>query len=448
MNPAIVIPSYWAWEDRPTDVGEVGAYDHVTPINRPLPELETCLSSLDKVRGVLRVIVLLVAPHSCEDSARARVEGICRMHPNLNPMIVGRDEGRLMMRVINDIVPSLSAELVSLRGYGAIRNMGLAVAAVLGHDVVVFLDDDEVVLDKDFLIDGVYGLGRKNRQGIPIWVKTGYYLNRLGSPYADASDVRWCDRLWSRRDDFNQLMERMLAGPRISRANSICGGCFAVSAQAFTKVPFDSAITRGEDLDYLFNLRMKGIDVWFDSKWFVQHVPPDIPSYAARFIQDVYRWLYERKKLEVCNETRGLRPVTPESLMPYPGEWISRKADARIVRTALRRAIMDDESEEYVHFVFGGLRQARRWADESASKYLSLITYWPRIMDVLWDNRLLARRLAKMGTARLAWLPKAGSSSESEAAPAADTAPAADVTPAADTAPTASITSTPDGPES
>jgi hypothetical protein len=38
-----------------------------------------------------------------------------------------------------------------------------------------------------------------------------------------------------------------------------------------------------------------------------------------------------------------------------------------------------------------------------ANRYLSLLTYWPRIMESLWDNRLLARRLIKMGTARLAW---------------------------------------------
>ena len=121
MNPAIVIPSYWARDDLPTDIGELGTYDHVTPVDKPLPELEMCLASLDKVRGVLRTIVLLVAPPDCEASARARVEGICRMHPGLNPMIVGQEEARLVRRVINSVAPSLSAELVSLRGYGAIR---------------------------------------------------------------------------------------------------------------------------------------------------------------------------------------------------------------------------------------------------------------------------------------------------------------------------------------
>lgn len=390
-------------DDHPTEIGELGVYDHVTPVDKPLPELETCLSSLDKVRGVLRVIILLVSQPSCEASSRARVEGICRMHPGLNPMVIGEAEGRLMMRVVNDLAPSLPGELVSLRGYGAIRNMGLAVAATLGHDVVVFMDDDEIALDEDYLINAVYGLGQKNRQGLPIRAKTGYFLNRNDSPYAEIGEPAWSERYWSKRVEFNELMHRMLTGTRIARANHICGGCFAVSAQAFTRVAFDSVITRGEDLDYLLNLRMYGIDVWSDNKWCVKHLPPEIPSTSARFLQDIYRWAYERKKLEVCNATIGLRRVTADSLMPYPAPWLDRSVERRVFMTALRRAIVGPERLEYLKIFLFGRSRVLAWADSVSSRYLSLQTYWPQIMNSLWDNRLLARRLIKMGTARLAW---------------------------------------------
>lgn len=403
MNPVIVIPSYWARDDRPTDMGELGAYDHATPVDKPLPELETCLSSLDKVRGVLRVVVLLVAPPSCEESARARVEGICRMHPGLNPLVVGAPEGQLITRVVNDMAPSLPGELVSLRGYGAIHNMGLAVAATLGHDVVVFLDDDEVALDEDFLVNAVYGLGQRNRQGIPIQAKTGYFIDRDDSPYADVNPPSWADAPWSKREEFNELMHRMLTGTRICRANTVCGGCFAVTAQAFTRVGFDSTITRGEDLDYLLNLRMAGIDVWFDNEWRVRYLPPEIPGSAARFLQDVYRWSYERRKLEACNATIGMRKVTPESLMPYPGPWLSDEVDRRIGKTALRRAIVGPERRDYLRIWLFERRRAQEWAQRQERRYLAYQTYWQRIMLSLWDNRLLARRLLKMGTARLAW---------------------------------------------
>ncbi|MGX8696784.1 MAG: glycosyltransferase family 2 protein, partial [Prevotella sp.] len=187
MNPVIVIPTYWSRTDDLVSVGDVGIYDHSTPISKPLPELETCLQSLEQVRGVLRVIVLVVAPPTFADSARARVDSICRAHPSLNPLVIGRREAHEVVRVIDKVAPGLEGEPCSLRGYGAIRNMGLAVAAALGHDVVVFLDDDEVVLSDSFLIDAVYGIGLETRQGLPIQAKSGYYLNREDSPYASTS---------------------------------------------------------------------------------------------------------------------------------------------------------------------------------------------------------------------------------------------------------------------
>ena len=187
VNPVIVIPSYWSRTDDLVAVGDVGIYDHSTPISKPLPELETCLQSLEQVRGVLRVIVLVVAPPAYADSARARVDGICRQHPNLNPLVIGQPEAQEVMRLVERVAPGLEGEPCSLRGYGAIRNMGLAVAAALGHDVVVFLDDDEIALNEDFLIDAVYGIGLETRQGLPIQAKSGYYLDREDSPYADVS---------------------------------------------------------------------------------------------------------------------------------------------------------------------------------------------------------------------------------------------------------------------
>ena len=31
---------------------------------------------------------------------------------------------------------------------------------------------------------------------------------------------------------------------------------------------------QGEDLDFLFNMRLAGMDVWFDNAWVVKHLPP------------------------------------------------------------------------------------------------------------------------------------------------------------------------------
>lgn len=398
LNPVIVIPSYWAESDAPAKIGEVGVYDHATPVTKPLPELETCLSSLDTVRGVLRVVVLLVCDPACEKSARARVDGVCRQHPRLNPLVIGSAEAKLIRAAIDRAVPRLEGDPVSLRGYGAIRNMGLAVAAVLDHDVVVFLDDDEVVLNENFLIDAVYGMGLSTRQGLKIAAKSGCYLDSHNSPYASITRARWVDRWWSKRVEFNQWMHRALGGTRISRSNYVCGGCFCVGASVFSKVSFDPTITRGEDLDYLFNLRMHGYDVWFDSAWRVRHLPPKIPSHASRFMQDVYRWNYEVEKLAVANSIKGMRQVRPESLRPYPSEWISPGVRTRIAHTSLRRAIVGPERLDYLKIWLHGRNVAQQWARRVASSYFSFQTYWPQVMSSLWGDASLADQMVKMGT--------------------------------------------------
>ncbi|MBR3316929.1 MAG: glycosyltransferase [Atopobiaceae bacterium] len=400
MNPVIVIPTYWAETDDPAGMGEVGAYDHATPISKPVPELETCLDSLEQVRGVLRVVVLLVAPASCADSARARVNGICSTHPNLNPLIIGNREAKVIENAIHVVAPKMEGETVSLRGYGAIRNMGLVVAAVLGHDVVVFMDDDEVALDENFLIDAVYGLGLLTRQDLPVSAKSGYFFDRNDSCYADESTTRWCDRHWTKKSEFNEWMQRAQSSTRISRSNYVCGGCFALYADAFCHVAFDPYITRGEDLDYLFNLRMNGLDVWFDNEWAVKHMPPKTPSHASRFMQDVYRWTYEVEKLDVANHRIGFRPITPDSLQPYPAPWITRGVHKRIFRTSLLRAIAGPERSEYFHVWLHARKDAKIWASRMSESYLAFQTYWPGMMSSLWGNEQIAESIIETGTPR------------------------------------------------
>lgn len=401
MNPVIVIPTYWTANEEPAVIGEVGTYDHATPIAKPVPELETCLDSLEQVRGVLRVIVLLVSPPSCADAARARVNGICSAHPNLNPLIIGNREAKIIENAIHVVAPKMEGETVSLRGYGAIRNMGLVVSAILGHDVVVFMDDDEIALDENFLVDAVYGLGLLTRQDLPVSAKSGYFFDRNDSCYADELNVPWCDRFWTKKKEFNDWMERAQQSTRISRSNYVCGGCFAIYADAFCHVAFDPYITRGEDMDYLFNLRMNGLDVWFDNQWAVRHLPPKTPSHAARFLQDVYRWTYEVEKLDVANHRIGLRRITSDSLEPYPSSWITPQIHKRIFLTSLLRAIAGSERSDYFHIWLHSRTEARAWARRMSESYLSFQTYWPGMMSALWCNEPLANAIVESGTPKL-----------------------------------------------
>ena len=392
MNPTIVIPSYWAGD--PAELKSPGAYDHSSDLAAARPELDRCLASLEQVRDLPRIIVLLVCPQRLTDRIAERVQGVIDDHPSLEVTLVTNREASVVMERVSQIAPNVRGETVSLRGYGAIRNMGLACAAILGHDAVVFLDDDEVVLAPDFMEKALYGLGHETRQRLPILAKSGYFYNKAGSPLADTSKKNGITcRWWTKRIEFNRWMERALSGTRISRSNYVCGGCFAVHARAFKRVAFDPYITRGEDLDYLFNMRLSGMDVWFDNAWVVKHLPPHQVEESPRFMQNVYRWYYERAKLASASRRPEITSVTAASLMPYPGPWISSGLDERVRKTSLARAVFTREHRAYWNIWLHGRQDAERYAADNADQYLKFQSFWPSIMDGLWGDISLASML-------------------------------------------------------
>lgn len=391
VGPVIVIPTYWAGEH--SEPQAPGAYDHSTPLNSPSPELERCLTSLEQVRDVAPIVLLVVCPISATTEVARRVRAIAASHPSLDITIVTNVEAARVMARVEELAPGNTGECVSLRGYGAIRNMGLAVAAIFGAGQVIFLDDDEVVKDRDFMRRALYALGQENRQGLPILAKSGYFFNAEGSPLANDAKAGITTRWWTKRAEFNEWMRTRLAGTRISRSNYLCGGCFALHARAYMRVSFDPFITRGEDLDYLLNLRLHGLDVWFDNAWAVWHLPPASTQRAPRFMQDVYRWYYERAKLIVANRRNDLTSVTAASLMPYPGPWLSQELDARVRKTAFVRALFTREHRAYWYIWRHGRSQALRYASEHRDSYLRFQSFWPAIMDGLWCDGRLAKML-------------------------------------------------------
>ncbi len=157
---------------------------------------------------------------------------------------------------------------------------------------------------------------------------------------------------------------------------------------------FDPWITRGEDLDYLISMRLYGYEMWFDNQWVVRHLPPENQHLAPRFMQDVFRWFYERAKVDYANRQHDLNPVSPESLMPYPGPWISSQLDERVRKTALARAAFTREKQAYLRIATAGITDAQAYAQQNASNYVRFQSFWPAIMNGLWNDTELAALFA------------------------------------------------------
>jgi hypothetical protein len=385
VEPCVIIPTFWTRRRvRGSDSGPF-IYDHPTPIDvdGTLPD---CLRALEGVTGLGKVVVIVAASEtSIEHEAEDRVSGILADFPGIDSLVFGPAEmGSLHRRMeqleFADILPG-----VTLGSYGAVRNVGLMIAAILGCDFVVFLDDDQIITDPRFLEIAEEGIGEKTAGGKVILAKSGYYTDEEGR-YQVSGNAPWSDMFWRQDDAYNQALSAVAAPPRIRPSTLAFGGCLGIHKDMFANVSFDPWVVRGEDMDYVINARMHGGDVFLDGEWSVVHKPPALPSEARAFRQDVFRFVYEHRKLEFSKSQVDLRQVTPESLEPYPGHFVDSSIGWRARATAILRALAGKERKEYAAIARTTTAQASAFARDNCERYFAFQRRWPLMMDRLWED--------------------------------------------------------------
>lgn len=385
MEPTVIIPTYWARRRSRGNGRSLSPFDHPTPVGEAgtLPE---CLESLRKVKDLGRVVVIVAA---ADESTALRAEDLVQEllagMPDMDAIVFGTAEMGSLNRRLEQIEFVDAMEGVNLKSYGSVRNTGLAVAAVLGSQAVVFLDDDEVVVDPDFLQRGMEGVGEAAVRGRPLLAKTGYYLGESGG-IAMAPATSWHDKFWPQDESFNSAMATVLEPPRIKPATFAFGGCLALHRDMYCNVPFDPWAVRGEDVDYVIDVRMHGGDVFLDNEWSVVHKPPKPSSEAAVFRHDVFRFIYTHRKLEFAESQVDLRQVKPASLMPYPGRLVDASVGWRARTTAILRALAGKERGAYLRIARESVSEAERYARDNCERYFAFQRRWPMLMDRLWED--------------------------------------------------------------
>ena len=398
MNPVVVIPTFVSTRSQREGGSIITTYDHPTPLSQE-GDLPRCLESLTKVEGIGQIIVLVAAEPSIAHKAAQKTQAIAARFPELHIAVIGAAEAGLVQQRMEQLGLGKLAREVGLSGYGAVRNLGLVVACALGFDAVVFLDDDEVVTDADFLRRAMYGLGKLTRKGIPILAKTGFYYNSEGS-YLSKSQNKWYNRFWQQGSAFNKWIERAMNAPRLSRSNHVCGGCLALHKEAFKRLSFDPWIPRGEDLDYMLDLRMYGSDIWFDNKWSLHHLPPESASEGTRFRQDIYRWLYEYRKMEYSRTQIDLMQVKPSSLEPYPGPFLEPSIVRRIRITAFLRSLARPDKKAYRKAAKAARTEAAQYAQRNCTKYFEFQFVWSELMSRIEGDQILSTALVRSAVSR------------------------------------------------
>jgi GT2 family glycosyltransferase len=391
VESVVIIPTFWtrAASKRGRTVPSVNdlsvVYDHPTPIDST-GTLPDCLRSLQRVKDLGRVIVVCAATdESIEHRAEDCVREIVDEFPDLDAFVFGPAELGSLHRRLEQLEFADMIEGITLKGYGAVRNVGLIAAAVLGYESVVFVDDDEVVVSQDFLQTATYGLGAKFEDGTPLLAKTGFYVDAEGQ-WLKSDPAHWHDMFWRQRDAFNQALNVVTKPPRVQPSTVAFGGCMAIHRDMFANVSFDPWVLRGEDVDYIINARMHGGGVYLDEDWKIVHQPPTPVSAAIRFRQDAYRFVYEQRKIEFAKSQVDLRQVTPRSMMPYPGPFLEPSVGWRASVTAFLRSLGSPERKMYMQVALHVMTEAAAYARENCQNYFEFQRRWPILMESIWDD--------------------------------------------------------------
>ena len=130
----------------------------------------------------------------------------------------------------------------------------------------------------------------------------------------------------------NEAFDKVIGTePRLKETPFVFGGNMIVHRDLFSVVPFDPKVLRGEDIDFLINARMFGFTFFLDNQLSIRHLPP-IKTHPAwlQLRQDIYRFIYEKAKIEKQKEVRGMTKVYAEDFDPYPGCFLKGDLEEKI----------------------------------------------------------------------------------------------------------------------
>ncbi len=328
MKKCIVIPTYWG----PMDGTEEIVFDHPTPLNSDgtLWRLLENLSNFKEVRsGDVKVCVVGVANRNDlrEKVEKKLEECVGRFKRFMDVKLYSYSWIRNIKSFLADKGLN-NFDLFEPRSYPQVRNLCLLAALEMGVNIAIFLDDDELITTTDFFERAEFGMFEKGPDEGIVHGKAGYYVQDRPS-YRRFWELKW----WPKDLSFNRAFERLRnSTTRLTSTLIGLGGLMIIGRELMRNVCFDKNITRGEDMDYIFNARLFGYRFYFDKELCIEHVPPESKTPEWRKArQDILRFLYIRSKYRSHLRCDKVQKIAFEELLPYPGIFMQEDLEDRIL---------------------------------------------------------------------------------------------------------------------
>jgi hypothetical protein len=324
MKVTMVIPSYWGrkkidgWKE-----GDA-VYDHPIPIDEE-GTLRRLLNSLDVLQNKNFNLVIIGAATSeeIEEEVESKISEIIKKETSdIDSLLFSHSHMKKIHQHLEKEDTKYLSPLLQLYGYSNIRNLCVFVPHLMESEIAVLIDDDEIFEDPSFIDKALEYIG-KEKNGEKILAVAGYYINPDGDYLINKESSPWMIR-WNKIDCMNRAFKEIISSePRLKETPFAFGGNLVIHRDLFIDVPFDPSVPRGEDIDYLINARMSGYKVYLDNQLSIKHdAPPKSHPIWQQVREDIYRFVFEKRKLDMQEPSSDMTEVLPESLDPYPGEFL------------------------------------------------------------------------------------------------------------------------------
>ena len=334
MKLITVIPTYWGRTG--LKAGDA-IYDHPTPL-RAEGTLARALKSIKTLeeKPSLVLVIAVATSKDIEEKVEKKVFGIVNSVSRTlgtRVLVFGYSHLARVHALILGEGKEEYKPLLRLHGYSNVRNTALFLSHALGYEAVLFIDDDEVFEDPEFISKAKEFIGRKVR-GKRIYGVAGYYLQPDGDYRIKKRFRRWM-KYWNKYEKMNEAFDRIIATePRLKETPFAFGGNMVIHRNLFATIPFDPHVPRGEDVDFVISARMFGFRFFLDNQLSIKHLPPrKAQPLWLRMRQDIYRFVYERVKIESQKDVKGATRVSPEDFDPYPGAFLRRDLMKKIEKS-------------------------------------------------------------------------------------------------------------------
>jgi hypothetical protein len=396
MRICLAVPTFWTF---PGGSGEEDViYDHPTPLDAD-GTLNRCLDSLKRFAAVNTAIVVVAAAaaDSLQTAVEQRVRDLLKdLPPSQAPLLFSYTHLKKLHSFCKQQGRTEFLDLLSLTGYAAVRNLTLVAANLVNADIMVSLDDDEIIADVNYvtrILDDFFILSKD----YDMFGLAGLYQNPNGNILAPEPAGAWV-QYWPKIRWMNEIFAKLAEDDAVLKLTPLAlGGNMAVGSSLYRFLPFDPAVTRGEDIDYVINARMFQVPFFLDPQLRIVHDPPAKPHPLWRRLrQDLQRFWYTRLKLLAQENTLTPAKVTASELMPYPGKFLTADLELRAYRAHLALAreylSLNQTAEAEQTLLNLSVFQNLPPADNVLKAYVARVEQWRRLQS--WLNQPEVRKAA------------------------------------------------------